>query len=66
MHALMARWIPTEERSMMTAFVYAGSQFGTLIVYPLASYITNRLGWQFVFYLMGGASFVWGALWFYL
>ncbi|CAG7836381.1 unnamed protein product [Allacma fusca] len=66
MHAMLARWAPPEERSRIASIVYAGCQAGTLVVYPLASFITTQLGWEYVFYIMGSSSLVWGALWIYL
>ena len=47
-------------------FCFIGCQAGTFVTYPLAGYITDELGWEYVFYIMGAASLVWGALWIYL
>lgn len=40
-HALLAKWIPPNERSRMGAFVYAGAQFGTVISMPLSGLLAE-------------------------
>jgi ACS family sodium-dependent inorganic phosphate cotransporter-like MFS transporter 5 len=61
-HALLAKWIPPNERSRMGAFVYAGAQFGTVISMPLSGLLSDSsAGWPSVFYVFGAASTVWSA-----
>ncbi|RZF32931.1 hypothetical protein LSTR_LSTR014108 [Laodelphax striatellus] len=61
-HAMLAKWIPPNERSRMGAFVYAGAQFGTVISMPLSGILSEHGfagGWPSIFYVFG----VIGALW---
>jgi len=53
MHAMWAVWAPPLERSKLVTLSYAGSSFGTVIGLPLAGFITDHLGWQYVFYICG-------------
>ncbi|CAH1107273.1 unnamed protein product [Psylliodes chrysocephalus] len=59
-HALLAKWIPPNERSRMGAFVYAGAQFGTVISMPLSGLLSEcRYGWPSIFYVFGSVGTVW-------
>uniref|UniRef100_A0A1B6CD94 Putative inorganic phosphate cotransporter n=1 Tax=Clastoptera arizonana TaxID=38151 RepID=A0A1B6CD94_9HEMI len=61
-HAMLAKWIPPNERSRMGAFVYAGAQFGTIISMPLSGILSEHGfsgGWPSIFYVFGTV----GALW---
>ncbi|KAF5292856.1 hypothetical protein FQR65_LT11108 [Abscondita terminalis] len=59
-HALLAKWIPPNERSRMGAFVYAGAQFGTVISMPLSGLLSDSpIGWPSVFYVFGAVGTVW-------
>lgn len=59
-HALLAKWIPPNERSRMGAFVYAGAQFGTVISMPLSGLLSiSQGGWPSIFYVFGAVGTVW-------
>ncbi|XP_044754354.1 putative inorganic phosphate cotransporter isoform X1 [Coccinella septempunctata] len=59
-HALLAKWIPPNERSRMGAFVYAGAQFGTVISMPLSGLLSvSEWGWPSVFYVFGAIGTIW-------
>ncbi|KAK9731726.1 Major Facilitator Superfamily [Popillia japonica] len=59
-HALLAKWIPPNERSRMGAFVYAGAQFGTVISMPLSGLLSaSSVGWPSIFYVFGGVGTLW-------
>ncbi|XP_033220002.1 putative inorganic phosphate cotransporter isoform X2 [Belonocnema kinseyi] len=61
-HALLAKWIPPNERSRMGAFVYAGAQFGTVISMPLSGLLSEygfSGGWPSIFYVFGAVGAVW-------
>lgn len=61
-HALLAKWIPPNERSRMGAFVYAGAQFGTVISMPLSGLLAEygfSGGWPSIFYVFGSIGCVW-------
>lgn len=56
MHAMVARWLPKNERGLMSTFVYSGAQIGTVITMPLAGFLSSSQvlgGWASVFYLTG-------------
>jgi len=63
MHTLMAKWVPLPERSRTVAGIAAGANLGTVVAFPLSSVLTHYVGWPSVYYLCGGVSLVWFALW---
>lgn len=61
-HAMLAKWIPPNERSRMGAAVYAGAQFGTVISMPLSGLLSAygfSGGWPSIFYVFGMIGTVW-------
>lgn len=40
-HALLAKWVPPQERSRAGALVYAGAQFGTIVSMPLSGLLAH-------------------------
>ncbi|XP_014208881.1 putative inorganic phosphate cotransporter isoform X2 [Copidosoma floridanum] len=61
-HAMLAKWIPPNERSRMGAFVYAGAQFGTVISMPLSGLLSKygfADGWPSIFYVFGTIGTIW-------
>ncbi|KAK6625572.1 hypothetical protein RUM43_005871 [Polyplax serrata] len=68
-HALLAKWIPPNERSRMGAFVYAGAQFGTVVSMPLSGLLAEygfAGGWPSIFYVFGIIGTIWSILFFFL
>lgn len=64
-HALLAKWIPPNERSRMGAFVYAGAQFGTVISMPLSGLLSEfgfAGGWPSIFYVFGAVGAIWSII----
>lgn len=57
-HALLAKWIPPNERSRMGAFVYAGAQFGTVVSMPLSGLLAEY-SWPSIFYMFGAIGTIW-------
>ncbi|XP_055546262.1 sialin [Wyeomyia smithii] len=66
MHVMLASWAPPNERSVMSAIVYAGTALGTVISMLMAGALAGSLGWESVFYVMGGLSCLWIILWIWL
>lgn len=66
MHVMLASWAPPNERSVMSAIVYAGTALGTVISMLMAGVLAGNLGWESVFYVMGGLSCIWLLLWVWL
>ncbi|XP_030386614.1 putative inorganic phosphate cotransporter [Scaptodrosophila lebanonensis] len=61
-HALLAKWIPPNERSRMGTVVYAGAQFGTIISMPLSGLLAEYGfdgGWPSIFYVFGVVGTIW-------
>lgn len=56
-HAMLAKWIPPNERSRMGAFVYAGAQFGTIVSMPLSGLLAEYVNWDSIFYVFGESTF---------
>ncbi|CAD7088901.1 unnamed protein product [Hermetia illucens] len=68
-HAMLAKWIPPNERSRMGAAVYAGAQFGTIISMPLSGLLAEYGfdgGWPSIFYVFGVVSTVWSIAFLFL
>ncbi|BES95421.1 unnamed protein product [Nesidiocoris tenuis] len=68
-HAMLAKWIPPNERSRMGAIVYAGAQFGTVISMPLSGILSGSDflgGWPSIFYSFGIVSAIWCIAFFFI
>ncbi|XP_013186887.1 putative inorganic phosphate cotransporter [Amyelois transitella] len=66
MHAMLARWIPPMERSKFAAYVYAGSNIGTVISLPISGWLCTLQfggGWPLCFYIFGGLGILWFIAW---
>jgi len=63
MHAMLAVWVPVEERSKLSAAVYAGMSLGTSLTMTLTGYIAHYLGWPTVFYATGALAVIWFVFW---
>merc|ERR550534_830784 len=66
MHALLAQWIPPNERSRMAGIVYSGAQAGTVLSLPISGFLCEAFGWPSVFYVFGLLGLVWWVGWCYL
>jgi len=66
MHVLISNWAPPNERSVMSAIVYAGTALGTVASMLSAGVLANAWGWESIFYVMGGVCAVWLLLWVWL
>lgn len=68
-HALLAKWIPPNERSRMGAFIYAGAQFGTVVSMPLSGLLSEygfAGGWPSIFYVFGLVGTIWCIAFFWM
>lgn len=66
MYALLARWSPVAERSMMAGVSNAGSLLGTVVTLPVAAVLCKygfAGGWPSVFYLTGLLGVLWFIAW---
>lgn len=58
-----ARNVPVTKRSTAVGVVTAASYAGTALAFGLSPLLITRLGWQWVFYLFGGAAVLWLPFW---
>ncbi len=61
--SIASRWFPTQERTRAVAFYLAGSHVGTIIAFPLSTWIIASYGWPAVFYIFGLVGFIWIGFW---
>lgn len=66
LYTSIARWVPTNERSRVSAFIATGMYVGIILAFPLAVWIMTRFGWPWVFYLFGAAGLIWSIVWYLL
>jgi ACS family D-galactonate transporter-like MFS transporter len=60
----VSRGFSVQERARVIAIAFAGNQVGLAIGATLAAFILATLGWQAVFYCIGGASLLLTLAWF--
>ncbi|XP_065565869.1 putative inorganic phosphate cotransporter [Artemia franciscana] len=63
MHPMIAKWIPPNERSTISALVYGGAELGTVSGLLLTGLIIENIGWEAVFYVEGCFGVVWAVFW---
>merc|ERR1719342_541924 len=59
-------WGPPAEVTKLQGIFWSGASIGTLIIFTLAGYISDTLGWDAVFYVTGSLSLLWVIIWFLL
>ena len=59
-------WAPPLERTRLNGICVTGASIGTLIIFTLAGYIADNMGWEAVFYVTGSLSLFWVVFWFLL
>lgn len=62
----VAEWFPPKERSLAFGIFTAGSSLGPTLAVPLVGGIILLLNWRWVFFLTGGAGFIWLVAWWLL
>ncbi|XP_062551404.1 sialin-like [Armigeres subalbatus] len=62
--AIIAHWIPPQQRGMLGSFIFSGGQIGSLFGGIGTGYIIAELhSWRLVFYVWGGFAVVWYVIW---
>lgn len=51
---IVASWFPAQERGTAVAIFNSAQYFATVIFAPIMGWLVQRLGWQHVFWFMGG------------
>ncbi|XP_075220051.1 putative inorganic phosphate cotransporter [Lycorma delicatula] len=63
----LSKWAPPPERSRLFAFVFSGTQLGTVITLYVAGQLAGGPGgWPSIFYVTGIFSVIWALLWLYV
>jgi MFS transporter, ACS family, solute carrier family 17 (sodium-dependent inorganic phosphate cotransporter), other len=62
--SLASRWFPVQERTRAVAFYLSGGHVGTIIAFPLTTWIVASMGWPAAFYIYGAVGFVWVVFWY--
>ena len=62
--AAISQKFSAKERTRAVATAFSGNQVGPAVCGIVAAYILTRMGWQAVFYIIGGASLLWTLSWF--
>jgi predicted MFS family arabinose efflux permease len=62
--SVLSRGFSVKERTKAVAVVFTGNQVGLAICATVAAFILAHLGWQAVFYCIGGASLLLTLAWF--
>src|SRR5438105_2360732 len=60
----VARWIPSQERGVANAIIFAGVGIGAGITPPLISFLMLRYGWRSSFWISALIGLAIGAVWF--
>jgi MFS family permease len=60
----ISRGFSVQERTRAVAIAFTGNQVGLAICATVAAYLLAHLGWQAVFYCIGGASLLFTVAWF--
>jgi MFS transporter, ACS family, D-galactonate transporter len=54
---------PAKERTRAVSVAFTGNSIGLALAAPLAAVILSKWGWEWVFYIVGGASLILTLLW---
>lgn len=66
MNSLFGRWFPPAERTRAVAFNISGVQVGTIVGFPLSTWIMLRFGWPAIFYAYSVVGFAWVVGWWWV
>ncbi|CAL8074359.1 unnamed protein product [Orchesella dallaii] len=65
-NVLATRWCADMERSFLLGVTYAGFGLATAIVYPIAAFFCENVGWEYIFYFAGGTGLLWCVIAYFL
>ncbi|XP_063221587.1 sialin-like [Bacillus rossius redtenbacheri] len=68
-YSMLAHWVPPLDRAKFAAYVYSGSNFGTIVSMPVSGYLCDLDfldGWPLSFYLFGSLSILWFIAWIFV
>ncbi|XP_023034047.1 sialin [Drosophila willistoni] len=64
-YQLFVIWAHPSERTALLSFAYSGIVMGTIIIYPVASYL-SQFGWEMPFYMLGCVVLLYGTACYWL
>ncbi|XP_015588670.1 putative inorganic phosphate cotransporter isoform X2 [Cephus cinctus] len=59
LNALLSKWTPPQERSVIGSLVFAGAQLGTVFATTTTGFIIHYFSWPPVFYVFGSIAILW-------
>ncbi|XP_065897726.1 sialin-like isoform X2 [Dysidea avara] len=65
-NAMLGKWAPPMERSVMATIVMSGLNIGNIVAFPLSGVLCDTMGWPWVFYCFGFAGILWFVAWLFL
>ncbi|EDV42636.1 uncharacterized protein Dana_GF16923 [Drosophila ananassae] len=65
MYKLFVIWAHPTERTSLIAFAYSGILIGSLMIFPLAGFLSEFF-WELPFYVLGSVSLIFGIICFWL
>jgi MFS transporter, ACS family, glucarate transporter len=63
---MISRWIPVKERGTVNGINFSGGRVGTALALPFIGLMEKELGWQNVFFVLGGIGIFWAAVWYFI
>ncbi|KAH9514175.1 hypothetical protein Btru_030464 [Bulinus truncatus] len=69
LHALLGKWSPPLERTILTACTFSGIALGNIVTFSISGFLCHNgfdNGWGSIFYLSGIFNMVWVVAWFTL
>lgn len=60
---IIAAWFPTRERATATSMSTSAQYAATAVFAPLMGWVVQDLGWQYVFFVLGGLGLLLCGLW---
>lgn len=64
-HNIISKWAPPTEKGRFVSALLGGT-FGTVITWPLAGIIIEKIGWQYAFYFPAAITALVTFIWYYL
>ncbi|ESO94826.1 hypothetical protein LOTGIDRAFT_161078 [Lottia gigantea] len=67
MMELLSKWIPSQEKSKLSGFIFSGAYVGNVISLPIGGLLaSSQARWPSIFYFFGGLEVCWFVFWMYL
>ncbi|GBB86315.1 hypothetical protein RclHR1_12740001 [Rhizophagus clarus] len=63
-HSIIASWAPLEERSRTVAIMTSSNLFGSIIAFPVSTWLgSGPWGWESIFWVFGTVGVIWSLIW---